>query len=688
MSLSASTRLPPVAAIQDAAVRVSRLLRDAKVDAPLRPKALAALVVAAGNAGLPAGAAGVLSGAPGALAEVNRQVTAALEAASLPEAQWRRLVSALHLGDDFERLAPVLPAIAGILDEIDVAHVLYGDFDFLGIFYEAFLRYGYDNHALGIVFTPRHITRFCVDLTGAGAADRVIDIACGTGGFLVPAYEQMCAAGKSAGCPVTGVVRGFDTNPTVWALAVLNLTFRGCRSALAQSPGAAPQCLIELRSCFEALQDADVRGGFTRAFLNPPFSQGAEPERDFLDAAMETLAPDGRCAAVVKAGIFADEEHAEWRAAFLRRHTVLAVISLPEDVFYPTSAPTSVLVAAAHVAQPDGRPVLMARVWNDGLEKLKNKRVERGGSELGEVKRCFAAALAGEFVVSPLAATVAGEQIKGGKEWSPQEWLPSSGTGFGGGEDAAGLPGPASSPDAISAAPHGADIGLAALAPERESAQAAPSGIVPEGMDRMRGASAPAAHDAALMSVLQAVAGFPELADAALPDFTDQWRSLPPLPSGVKAPLAEFFKVLNGKSAGEKRYRAGATPYISSGGDTNSIMRLVEPEEDELFADGGLTVTAFGQAAVQPWAFLARGNGGSAVRVLLPRYRMGVAELAWFAAQINAEKWRFFYARMAIKSRIERLVISAPPRQLPSAGQSLASRIRAFSEKLEELSRI
>jgi hypothetical protein len=614
---------PSNAALQDAAIQISKLLRDAKVDAPLRPKALAALVLAAAHGGLDGAAAN-------SLAQVNRQVAAALETTSLPAAQRRHLISTLRLGSDFERLTLFLPAIGQMLNQIDVVHALHSDFDFLGIFYEAFLRYGYDNNALGIVFTPRHITRFCVDLLGVGAEDRVIDIACGTGGFLVPAYEQMCTARNAGNGQTCGVVRGFDTNPTVWALAVLNLTFRPGRARAANS--SSPDCQIELQSCFEALLEAGISRSFTRAFLNPPFSQGAEPERDFLDAAMESLQPGGSCATVVKAGIFADEEHAPWRARFLRQHTLLAVISLPEDLFYPTAAPTSILVATAHLPQPEDRPVLMARVWNDGFEKLKNRRVERAGSELDEIKRSFHAVRTGQAMASRLAVTVSGGQLLGGKEWSPQEWLPH--------------------PDATTV--------------EQQKRE----------------------QQSILASVFRAVVDFPELADVALENFSQPWRDLPPLPLGHKASLDEFFKVWNGRSAGEKHYPDGATPYVSSGGETNSIMRLIEAEEDELFPRGGIAVTAFGQASLQPWAFLARGNGGSAVRVLAPRYRMGLPELVWFAAQINAQKWRFFYARMAIKSRIERLVLTSPSSALPAVSHSLAAKIRTFREQLEEFSRI
>ena len=65
---------------------------------------------------------------------------------------------------------------------------------------------------------------------------------------------------------------------------------------------------------------------------------------------------------------------------------------------------------------------------------------------------------------------------------------------------------------------------------------------------------------------------------------------------------------------------------------------------------------------------------------------MTLRELLWFAAQINANRWRFFYARMAIKSRLQRLPITAPPERLPDVAEPLHQRISRLASTLEELS--
>ena len=154
-----------------------------------------------------------------------------------------------------------------------------------------------------------------------------IYLACGSGGFLVSSFDRMMRTARKMGIP-SEIVReslyGFDTNPTVWSLAALNMFFRGDGKSH-----------IENVSCFDEKSIASVSGKFTKALLNPPFSQTEEPERDFIDASMNTLQTMGLMAVVVKSGIFADDDNARWRNDFLKKHTVLGMISLPGDLFYP-----------------------------------------------------------------------------------------------------------------------------------------------------------------------------------------------------------------------------------------------------------------------------------------------------------------------------------------------------------------
>lgn len=598
----------------EAAIELSSILRLAKVEAPLRPKVIGAIVLAMYQGEIELG--------DNALESINTLIAAAIaEPIDLDIEKKKRLLESLRLsGGDYDRLSPMIGRITAILRRLNIRSVLQTDTDFLGLFYEAFLRYGYDNNALGIVFTPRHITNLCAELVGATMSDRVIDIACGTGGFLVAAFDRMLstARGPKAVSKVKQSLFGSDTNPTIWALATLNMFFRG-----------DGKTHIENRSAFDSESRNANEQAFTRAFLNPPFSQEGEPERDFIDISMESLRPGGLLAVVVKAGIFADDDNKEWRNRFTRSHSVLGVISLPEDLFYPTAAPTSILIAEAHVPQGKDDTIFMGRIWNDGFDKLKGKRVDASGSQLPEITKAFHSFRQSRPVESRLVKVLSADRILDGNEWSPQQYLDSPLT-------------PAAA------------------------------------YERYKGM--------AILELYKAAVTMPDLAAEVIEEFLQPWATLPKLPLKTTRPVSYFFNVLNGKSQGEKNYGEGVYPYISSGDSTNSIIRLISADKDELFEDGGVTVTAFGQACLQPWSFAARGNGGSAVRILQPRYAMSFNELIWFVSQINAQRWRFFYGRMSIKSRLTRLEIASPEDRLLDTGESVAERLTQFYETLIKLS--
>jgi type I restriction-modification system DNA methylase subunit len=196
----------------DAALELSDLLRSAKVEAPLRPKVIGAMVMAMYQ--------GDIDTHPdNALKSINTLAQQAIDSATdISIDKKAKLIEALRLsGADFYRLSPSIRRIVSILLRLNIRAVLHTYTDFLGLFYESFLRYGYDNNALGIVFTPRHVTRFWVDLVGVSSTDSVIDVACGTGGFLVSAFDRMLKSAKSPAsiANIKSSLYGFDTNPTV-----------------------------------------------------------------------------------------------------------------------------------------------------------------------------------------------------------------------------------------------------------------------------------------------------------------------------------------------------------------------------------------------------------------------------------------------------------------------------------------
>lgn len=610
--------IPSSAAFVNAAIELSNVLRKAKVEPPLRPKVIGSVTAALyyGN---------IDYSNDGYLEQINSLSSKAVtDCPNFDLDKKNKLIESIKLsGSDYDRLNPYILRIVSILQQLNVKAVLQSDADFLGMFYEAFLRYGYDNNAMGIVFTPRHITRFCADLVGVEIGHKVIDITCGTGGFLVAAFDKMkksCTSEEIMNL-IKESIYGYDTNPTVWALACLNMFFRG----------DGKSHIDNTSSLFEESRRT-VKRTCNRAFLNPPFHQEGEPEHDFIDASMDSLIQGGLFAGVVYAGVFADSDNKIWRENFLSRHTLLAMISLPDDLFYlAASAPTTIIIAKAHVPQDMSKDVFMAKIWNDGYEKLKGKRVECAGSQMEMILENFKCYMQQRpFMKTPMCTTIPANLLAGGNEFSPQQWLPTL---------------------------------------------------------KMTEEDLKKQYYYILQSMFVAVAHYQDITESITDSSLARMNvGKNKFPLSKKEKLSYFFYVKTGHSQGVKNYSQGICPYVSSGEGENGIVGLVNTQNDEI-CEGCISVSAFGNAYLQPWNFMARGNGGSSVRILIPKFQMSVRELFWFIAQINYQSWRFPYARMAIKERLEKLEIESPDQYMPQP-LDIVEKLMKLKRSISELSQI
>src|SRR5512142_557169 len=108
---AAAARAPSAAQFQYTAITISRLLRDAKVDAPLRPRAVGALLLAAASDD---GDTPAMT-----LEAIDTQVANAVAAAGLSGEDKRRLRSIMCLtGGDYDHLAPLLPAVCETIQKL------------------------------------------------------------------------------------------------------------------------------------------------------------------------------------------------------------------------------------------------------------------------------------------------------------------------------------------------------------------------------------------------------------------------------------------------------------------------------------------------------------------------------------------------------------------------------------------
>lgn len=251
----------------------------------------------------------------------------------------------------------------------------YKDIDVIGQFYGEFLRYtGGDKKGLGIVLTPRHLTELFVKMARVGLKDTVIDTCCGTGGFLIAALAEMDA--KAAGNAVEREqirkhrLIGVEQQPQMYALAASNMILRGDGKANLFQGNCFDQAIID------NIIEPDKKR-FNRpsvGLINPPFSQQGQGlhELDFVFNLLEDLRPNGRGIIVLPMSC-AIEPH-PMRKAILDKHTLIASVTLPNDIFHPVGVVTCALVFEAHQPHADHPIPTWFGAWkNDGFLKQKKK---------------------------------------------------------------------------------------------------------------------------------------------------------------------------------------------------------------------------------------------------------------------------------------------------------------------------
>lgn len=213
--------------------------------------------------------------------------------------------------------------------------------DALGVFYHEFIKYsGGDGSGLGIVLTPQHLTEFMCDLAGVNKNSRVVDICCGSGSFLVTAMSKMF---KEANPDEVENIRqnglyGVEFDDGLYTLAIANMIIRkDGKSNIYKGDCFNPNITKELK-------EKNINIGL----INPPYSQKDVVELEFVEHLLEVLTIGGTGVVVVPVSCAIGTKYKDVRERLMRKNTLKAVFSMPDDIFYPTGTNVCVMVWEAH----------------------------------------------------------------------------------------------------------------------------------------------------------------------------------------------------------------------------------------------------------------------------------------------------------------------------------------------------
>ena len=249
-----------------------------------------------------------------------------------------------------------------VITMINEEQWLVMDGDVKGAIYESILeKNGQDKKSgAGQYFTPRSLISTMVDVTRPQIGETVCDPACGTGGFLLAAYDYMKV--QSSDKEKSEFLReqalhGYDNTALVVTLASMNLYLHGigtsrspilCQDSLEKSPSVLVDVIL----------------------ANPPFgtrpSGSVEINRDdfyvetknnqlnFLQHMMVMLKNGGRAAVVLPDNVLFEGGAGEViRKKLLTEFNVHTILRLPTGIFYAQGVKANVLFFSKGTATKD-----------------------------------------------------------------------------------------------------------------------------------------------------------------------------------------------------------------------------------------------------------------------------------------------------------------------------------------------
>ncbi|MDX1991044.1 MAG: N-6 DNA methylase [bacterium] len=521
--------------------------------------------------------------------------------------------------DNHFKLRQALVDTLQALNTLNIRSAMRSGDDWLGAFYEVFLKYANWAQDLGIVLTPRHITKFIADVMDIQANDLIYDPTCGTGGFLVAAldYVKQHANETQLARFKQYSVFGIEQDSGVAALAVVNMIFRG-----------DGKNNIQEGNCFAKFLEADVKKGIptaeyinsfpekppiTKVMMNPPFALKRDVEKEFrfIDQALKQMEHGGILFSILPYSLMVKPHtYLRWRRdILLKNNTLLAVVTFPVDLFYPVAVPTVGIFVKKGVPHPNNQNVLWVRALNDGLLKSKGKRLPNNKvpDDLESSKDLLRA-----FIRNPAYPTPNMLQFQ-------------------------------------KAAPIDFNDSALELVPEVYLDQS-----LPNEQEIMLGLEKSLRQTFAYLIKIDVAQLSPEQPEKVTTQSVSSVR-------WQKFGVEELFKLEKGHFHSIAALNEGEYPTISRVSDDNGFVGFYElPEKAKVIPAGTITVsTVSGDAFVQPIPFIATDN----VVLCIPTEKyehLSMASRYFIAFMIDRGKWRYSYGRQCYKKKFAKTEILLP----------------------------
>ena len=225
--------------------------------------------------------------------------------------------------------------------------------DFKGAIYEGILeKNGQDKKSgAGQYFTPRALISAIVDVINPKITETVADPCCGTGGFLLAAYEHMRKQSKNVEKQKflkNNALYGADNTSLVVTLASMNLYLHDI--GINKSPIAYKDSLIETTDDMYQVVMTNPpfgtrpQGSIEVSANRPDFIKTSDNQVNFLQHIMSIVKTGGRVGVVLPDSVLTDGDATKKvRDKLMKEYNLHTILRLPTGIFYAGGVKTNVL---------------------------------------------------------------------------------------------------------------------------------------------------------------------------------------------------------------------------------------------------------------------------------------------------------------------------------------------------------
>jgi type I restriction enzyme M protein len=299
-------------------------------------------------------------------------------------------------------------AINFIISKLQDISLVDSSQDAKGLAFQKFLSH-HEKDRQGQFFTPEPVIDFCVEMMQPQPNEKIIDPACGSGGFLMSALKQLQKNNQNYDIQnvISENIFGFDINKSILRIAKMKLL-------LEANVKTNVLCTNSLKN-FE-----DLNGTFDLILANPPFGakitnseilskfdlgyKWTKHENEFcktktlqttqnteilfIERCLKLLKEGGRMAIVLPNGNFENPSLEYLRFYIKQKSKLLAVVKLPQETFIPygTGVKTSILFLEKDSQNIEKQyPVFFGKVTKLGYQGNKNGTPIYKKDEYGQI---------------------------------------------------------------------------------------------------------------------------------------------------------------------------------------------------------------------------------------------------------------------------------------------------------------